>query len=134
MTNNFSPDSTGSTLRVSPDSMVNNKGSVDLTQGKMPASGLKDAEQVVSVNANPDNSTVVDKEKRIESGSSLPGSVPESLRLALIISLLKVNFLHRRGHVELPETPVFDSLRETIYSEVAQLIANNESRPHFLVG
>ena len=28
---------------------------------------------------------------------------------------------------------VFDTLRETIYSEVATLIANNESRPHFLV-
>lgn len=28
---------------------------------------------------------------------------------------------------------VFDALRETIYSEVATLIANNESRPHFLV-
>ena len=28
---------------------------------------------------------------------------------------------------------VFDALRDTIYSEVATLIANNESRPHFLV-
>ena len=28
---------------------------------------------------------------------------------------------------------VFDALRDTIYSEVATLIANNENRPHFLV-
>ena len=28
---------------------------------------------------------------------------------------------------------VFDALRDTIYSEVATLIANNEARPHFLV-
>jgi pericentriolar material 1 protein len=28
---------------------------------------------------------------------------------------------------------LFDALRETIYSEVATLIANNESRPHFLI-
>lgn len=28
---------------------------------------------------------------------------------------------------------VFDTLRDTIYSEVATLIANNENRPHFLV-
>ena len=28
---------------------------------------------------------------------------------------------------------LFDALRESIYSEVATLIANNESRPHFLV-
>lgn len=28
---------------------------------------------------------------------------------------------------------VFDALRETIYSEVATFIANNEARPHFLV-
>ncbi len=28
---------------------------------------------------------------------------------------------------------LFDALRDTIYSEVATLIANNESRPHYLV-
>ncbi len=28
---------------------------------------------------------------------------------------------------------VFDALRDTIYSEVATLIANNENRPHYLV-
>lgn len=28
---------------------------------------------------------------------------------------------------------VFEALRDTIYSEVATLIANNENRPHFLV-
>lgn len=28
---------------------------------------------------------------------------------------------------------MFDTLRDTIYSEVATLIANNENRPHFLV-
>ena len=31
------------------------------------------------------------------------------------------------------EFSVFDALRDTIYSEVATLIANNENRPHFLV-
>ena len=28
---------------------------------------------------------------------------------------------------------VFEKLRDTIYSEVASLIASNEDRPHFLV-
>ena len=31
------------------------------------------------------------------------------------------------------EFSVFDALRDTIYSEVATLIANNENRPHYLV-
>ena len=31
------------------------------------------------------------------------------------------------------EFSVFDALRDTIYSEVATLIASNENRPHFLV-
>ena len=80
-TNNFSPDSTGSTLRVSPDSMGNNKGSVDLSHGKMPASGLdciSDKDKATKTIAT--NSTVVDKEKGGESHSSLPTSLPESLR------------------------------------------------------
>ena len=38
------------------------------------------------------------------------------------------------GHDRPPEDfSVFDALRDTIYSEVATLIANNENRPHFLV-
>lgn len=80
-TNNFSPDSTGSTVRVSPDSMGNNKGSVDLSHGKMPASGLdciSDKDKATKTIAT--NSTVVDKEKGGESHSSLPTSLPESLR------------------------------------------------------
>ena len=31
------------------------------------------------------------------------------------------------------EFSVFDTLRDTIYSEVAAVIAGNEGRPHFLV-
>ena len=37
------------------------------------------------------------------------------------------------GALTLSGFSVFDALRDTIYSEVATLIANNESRPHFLV-
>ena len=37
------------------------------------------------------------------------------------------------GALTLSGFSVFDALRDTIYSEVATLIANNEARPHFLV-
>ena len=42
---------------------------------------------------------------------------------------------HARGAEEgTPEDfSVFDALRDTIYSEVAAVIAGNEGRPHFLV-
>lgn len=40
-------------------------------------------------------------------------------------------------HFCLPETgsdfSMFEALRDTIYSEVATLISQNESRPHFLI-
>jgi pericentriolar material 1 protein len=32
-----------------------------------------------------------------------------------------------------PQLSLFESLRETIYSEVATLISQNENRPHFLI-
>lgn len=87
MTNNFSPDSTGSTLRVSPDSMGNNKGSVDLSHGKIPANGLDCNSDKDEVTIIPTSSTIVEKEKGGESLSSLPTSLPESLRY-----LFKYNF------------------------------------------
>lgn len=31
------------------------------------------------------------------------------------------------------DSTVFEGMRDTIYTEVAALIANNEDRPHFLV-
>lgn len=70
---NFSPDSTGSTLRVSPDSMVNNKGSLDLSHSKVDVDKAAPSKMV-------SNGPVIDKEKKTESFSSLPSNLPESLR------------------------------------------------------
>jgi len=42
-------------------------------------------------------------------------------------------FFSSTGEDEAASFLVFDALRDTIYSEVATLIKENENRPHFLV-
>ena len=39
----------------------------------------------------------------------------------------------RESHEPRSEFSLFEALRETIYSEVATLISQNENRPHFLI-
>ena len=55
----------------------------------------------------------------------------ESIVVILYESFQLVNF--RESHEPRSEFSLFEALRETIYSEVATLISQNENRPHFLI-
>ncbi|XP_064404247.1 pericentriolar material 1 protein-like isoform X4 [Halichondria panicea] len=65
------------------------------------------------------------KDQDEESISSMPFSAPDDTEVAQSSSEVLVE-----GGAGFS---VFDALRDTIYSEVATLIANNENRPHYLV-
>ena len=56
----------------------------------------------------------------------------QCLLVILDIMLLSIS-RPSKGEVPDDEYSVFDTLRDTIYSEVAAVIAGNEGRPHFLV-
>ncbi|XP_043101897.1 pericentriolar material 1 protein isoform X3 [Puntigrus tetrazona] len=114
---------------------VKNTASVDSDSASSDSHFDQDRERTSQVRYKDLNQGLLDKLTQEKLDSKTKNSKPNDLSSAYA---WRTPFLSNRiACTEVPDVSsdfsLFEALRETIYSEVATLISQNESRPHFLI-